>query len=78
MSISPELNSFLLIMCIYALESTTNSRSSGLVEVGAGITFASIGEKNVVLSGILELVNILRQIPRNFAGASFLVQGLLL
>ena len=36
---SPELNSFLLIMCIDAPESRTNSRSSGLVEVGAGIPF---------------------------------------
>ena len=44
-SISPELYSFLLIMCIDAPESTTNSRSSDLVEVGADITFASIGEK---------------------------------
>ena len=34
---SSELNSFLLIMCIDASESTTNSRSSGLFEVGAGI-----------------------------------------
>ena len=33
---SSELDSFLLIMCIDAPESTTNSRSSGLVEVGAG------------------------------------------
>ena len=34
---------FLLIMCIDAPESTTNSRSSGLFEVDAGITFASTG-----------------------------------
>ena len=32
-------------MCIDAPESTTNSRSSDVVEAGAGITFASIGEK---------------------------------
>ena len=49
-STSSELNYFLLIMCIDAFESTANSRSSGLVEVGAGIFFASIGEKSVVVS----------------------------
>ena len=38
-SISPELNSSLLIMCTDAPESTTYSRSSCLFEVGAGITF---------------------------------------
>ena len=32
MSIAFELNSFLLIMCIDAPESTTNSHSSGLFE----------------------------------------------
>ena len=71
-----ELYTFLLIMCINSPESTTNSRSSDLVEVGAGITFASIGEKKDFVR-ILELVNIFRQIPRCSAGASFLVQGLL-
>ena len=40
---SSELKSFLLIMCIDAPESTTKSRSSGLFEEGAVITFASIG-----------------------------------
>ena len=40
-------------MCIDAPESTTNSSSSGLVEVGAGIALASTEEKNVVLSAIL-------------------------
>ena len=39
-SYSPELKSFLLIMCIDASEST-NSRSSGLFEVDAGITPSS-------------------------------------
>ena len=38
-----------------APKSTTNSRSSGLVEIDAGITFASIGEKNVVPSEFLSL-----------------------
>ena len=45
-SLSPfllNLVSFLLIMCIDAPESTSNSRSSGLFEVGASITLASIG-----------------------------------
>ena len=56
MSNSSELKSFLLIMCIDAPGSTTNSRSSGFVEVGAGITFASIGVKRVVLSEFLSLV----------------------
>ena len=49
--LSPELKSFLLIMCIDAPESTTNSRSSGLVEVGAGIPFFNWSIENVVLSG---------------------------
>ena len=40
-SISPELNDFWLIMCFDAPESTTNSRSSGLmVDAGAGIPFS--------------------------------------
>ena len=43
-SISSELESFLLSMCIDALESTTNSRSSGDFEVGAGVALASMGE----------------------------------
>ena len=43
-SISSELKSFLLSMCIDALESTTNSVSSGDFEVGVGVAMASIGE----------------------------------
>ena len=43
-SSSPELKSFLLSMCIDAPESTTNSRSSGFFEEGAGITHASAGK----------------------------------
>ena len=39
-SISSELKSFLLSMCIDAPESTTNSRSSGDLEVGAGVALA--------------------------------------
>ena len=49
-SISAEFKSFLLIMCIDAPESTTNSRSSGLRFDGAGRHLFSKGEKNVALS----------------------------
>ena len=48
-SISASFKSFLLIICIDALESTTNSHSSGL-RVGAGKHLFSEGEKNVALS----------------------------
>ena len=48
-SISASLKSFLLILCIYAPESTTNSRSSGL-RVDASRHLFSEGEKNVALS----------------------------
>ena len=48
-SISASLKSFLLIMCIDAPESTTNSRSSGL-RVDAGRHLLSEGEKNIALS----------------------------
>ena len=40
---SSELESFSLSMCVDASESNPNSRSSGLFEVGAGITLASVG-----------------------------------
>ena len=43
-SISSELESFLLSMCIDAPESTSNSCSSRDFEVGAGVAQASIGE----------------------------------
>ena len=48
-SISASLKSFLLIVCIDAPESTTNSRSSGF-NVDAGRHLFSEGEKNVALS----------------------------
>ena len=48
-SISALLRSFLLIMCIDAAESTTNSLSSG-IRVDAGKHLFSEGEKNVALS----------------------------
>ena len=44
---SAEFKAFLLIMCIDAPESTTNSLSSGL-RVDAGRHLFSEGEKNVV------------------------------
>ena len=47
---SVEFKSFLLIMCIDAPESTTNSLSSGLRIDGAGRHQFSEGEKNAVLS----------------------------
>ena len=42
------LRSFLLIMCIDAPESTTNSLSSGVIDDGEGSYQFSEGEKNVV------------------------------
>ena len=72
-SYSSELNSFLLIVCIDAPESSTNCRSSSLFEVGAGITFDFTRNIKRSFGRILELVNVVRQIPRCFAGASFLV-----
>ena len=47
-SISAEIKSFLLTMCIDAPESTTNSRSSGLRVDGAGRHQFSEGGKKVV------------------------------
>ena len=43
-SISSELKTFLLSMCIEVPESTTNSRSSGDFEVGVGVALATIGQ----------------------------------
>ena len=71
---SSELNCFLFIMCSDAPELTTKSRSSGLVELGAGITFASLGVYDVALSEFLSL-KFFRQIPCCFAGESFLDQN---
>ena len=48
-SISALLKSFLLIICIDAPESTTNSLSSGL-RVDAGRHLFSVSDKNVALS----------------------------
>ena len=43
-SISSELKTFLLSMCIEAPESITHSLSSGNFEVGAGVALAPMGE----------------------------------
>ena len=51
-SISAEFKSFLLIICIDAPESTTNSLSSGL-RVDAGRHLFSEGEKNAALFFLL-------------------------
>ena len=48
-SISAEFKPFLLIMCIDAPKSTTNSRSSGLRVDGAGKHQFSEGENNAAL-----------------------------
>ena len=52
-SISAEFKSFLLIMCIDAPESTTNSRSSGLRFDGAGKHQFSEGGKDAALFSAL-------------------------
>ena len=46
--LSAEFRSFLPIMCIDALESATNSLSTGLILDGEGRQHFSVGEKNVV------------------------------
>ena len=43
-SISSGITFFLISMCIDASESTTNSRSSGILEVDASIALALVGE----------------------------------
>ena len=45
---SEEFKPFLLIICMDALESTTNSLSSGLIVDGEGKHHFSVGEKNAV------------------------------
>ena len=75
-SISASLKSFLLIMCIDAPESTTNSRSSGF-NVDASRHLFSEGEKNVALLAPLFLYTF-GQLPRCFAGTLLLPLCLLL
>ena len=66
-------------MCVEAPESITNSRSSGDVDVGAGVAVASSGEYNVAFSAFFLSLYIFffRKVPRCFADASFLLQGYL-
>ena len=66
---SAEFKSFLLIMCIDAPESTTNSLSSSLRVDGAGKHLFSECEKNAVLSS--SFFNF-RKILANFHAASSL------
>ena len=61
-SISASLKSSLLIICIDAPESTTNSRSSGL-RVDAGKHLFSEGEKNVALACSVKLNTLLASFP---------------
>ena len=76
-SISASLKSFLLIMCIDAPESSTNSRSSGL-RVDAGRHLFSEGEKNVALSCSFNFNTLFGQLPRCFASTLLLPLCLLL
>ena len=68
----------LLIMCIDAPESTTNSRSSGLGFDGAGRHLFSEGEKNAVLSFSFNFLNTFGQPSRCFTGTLLLPFRLLL
>ena len=70
-SISASLKSFLLIMCIDAPESTTNSLSSGL-RLDASRHVFSDGEKNVALSCSFNFYYTFGQLPRCFAGTLLL------
>ena len=70
-SSSSEIKSFLLSMCIDALESTTNSLTSGLFEDGAGNDQTSDGEKNVVLSVSLSLWTFFKKVPCLLCGRIF-------
>ena len=70
-SISASLKSFLLIMCIDAPESTTNSHSSGF-NVDAGRHLFSEGEKNIALSCSFSFQHIFGQLPHCVAGTLLL------
>ena len=70
--ISALLKSFLLIMCIDAPESTTNSLSSGLRVDGAGRHQFSEGEKNAILCFSFYFFWYFGQLPRCFTGTSLL------
>ena len=66
-SISASLRSFLLIMCIDAPESTTNSFSSGFKDDARWHLFSG-DEKNVAFSCSFNLNTLFGQLPRCFAG----------
>ena len=76
-STSASLKSFLLIMCIDAPESTTNSLSSGL-RVDASTHLFSESEKNVALSCSFNFNTLFGQLQRCFAGTLLLPLCLLL
>ena len=67
-----EFKTFLLIMCIDAPESTTNSLSSGLRVDGAGRHQFWEGEKNAVLCFSFQISDIFGQPPRSFTSTSLL------
>ena len=70
-SISASLKSFLLIICIDAPESKTNSRSSGF-NVDAGRHQFSEGEKNAALSCSFNFKHTFGKLLRCFAGTLLL------
>ena len=74
-SISSELKSFLLSMCIDAPESNTNYLSSKDFEEGRRRCPGRV-KRSFILT--VELVDTFRQVPCHPAGASFLVQGFVL
>ena len=76
-SISASFKSFLLIICIDAPESTTNSLSSGF-NIDAGRHLFSGDEKNAALSCSFKLNTPFGQLPRCFAGTLLLPLCLLL
>ena len=76
-SISASLKSFLLIMCIDAPESTTNSRSS-VLRVDAGRHLFSEGEKNIALSCSFNFHTLLASFHAASAGTLLLPLCLLL
>ena len=75
---SADSRSFLLTICMFVPESTTNSLSSGSFVAAAGRTHFSAGEKNVVLSFALSFVIFFGKIPILALGAQLLSSSLLL
>ena len=69
---SAEFKTFLLIMCIDAPESTTNSLSSRLTVGGEGRHQFSEGEKNVVFLFLLQFQETSCHFPCCFTGISLL------